>query len=65
MVFGKSMSDKLLKKRALVAKMHGRFLIGNFIIGIDCDTPWAKGKLISAEVPPALAKTGVAVLPAC
>lgn len=41
---------KILNKKIQLAKVHARFLLGNYQIGVECDAPWAHAKLLSAVV---------------
>ncbi len=50
LVFPKDLSASVLSKKVRVAKVHAKFLLGNYEIGIECDASWARAKLISANV---------------
>lgn len=50
LVFPKQLSTKLLSRQIQLAKVHGRFLLTDYQIRIECDWPWANAKLLSAEV---------------
>ena len=49
-VFPKELSTSILKKKVHVAKVHAKFLLTDYAIGVECDAPWARAKLVSASV---------------
>ncbi|HET9821641.1 MAG TPA: hypothetical protein VFQ16_07430 [Burkholderiaceae bacterium] len=46
---------KLLQRRVNHVRVTGYFVIENFVVGVECDAPWARAKLLSAELPDQLA----------
>lgn len=50
MAFPKKLSVKILNKKIQLVKVHARFLLGNYHIGVECDAPWAHAILLSAVV---------------
>lgn len=50
LVFSREVSARLLGKKVLVAKVHGRFLLTGYETGVECDAQWAHARLISSDV---------------
>jgi hypothetical protein len=42
---------KLLQRRVNHVRITGFFVIGEFVVGVECDAPWARAKLFTAELP--------------
>lgn len=42
---------KLLERRVNHVRVSGHFLIEQYVVGVECDAPWAKGVLTKAEFP--------------
>lgn len=50
LVFSKQISSQLLNKEIQRAKVHARFQLTDYEIGVECDWPWAHATLVSADV---------------
>jgi Bacterial SH3 domain len=50
-VFG-DVARRISNQQIKTAYAHGRFLITNYETGVICDSGWARGDLLLAEVPP-------------
>jgi hypothetical protein len=42
---------KLLQRRVNHVRVTGHFVLEEFIVGVECDAPWARAKLLKAELP--------------
>ena len=42
---------KLLQRRVNHVRVTGHFVLEDFIVGVECDAPWARAKLLKAELP--------------
>jgi hypothetical protein len=42
---------RLLQRRVNHVRVTGAFVIGEFVVGVECDAPWARAKLLAAELP--------------
>ena len=42
---------KLLERRVNHVRTTGKFLIEQYVVGVECDAPWARAILIKAELP--------------
>jgi hypothetical protein len=47
---------RLLERRVNHVRATGRFLIEQYVVGVECDAPWAKAVLVNAELPEQIAK---------
>jgi hypothetical protein len=65
MVFPKAISTGLINRNLTIAKVHGRFLLGEYTVGVECDSPWAHAHLISASVKEVAETGGDAELSGC
>lgn len=50
---------RLLERRVNHVRVNGRFLIDEYMVGVECDAPWAKALLVKAELPERLAHYNV------
>jgi hypothetical protein len=55
MVAGKAKAKQLLQHKINKVRVQGRFLLGSYIVGVECDSPWASVNLIRFEIPSHLA----------
>ncbi|MEW6563350.1 MAG: hypothetical protein AB1400_08995 [Pseudomonadota bacterium] len=53
-----SVMTKLLHKEIKIVKAEGKFLLGNYIVGVDCNAPWARARVVKAKIPKPLNLTG-------
>lgn len=42
---------KLLQRRVNHVRVTGHFVLEEFVVGVECDAPWARAKLLRAELP--------------
>jgi hypothetical protein len=42
---------KLLQRRVNHVRVTEHFVLKDFIVGVECDAPWARAKLLKAELP--------------
>jgi len=42
---------KLLQRRVNHVRVTGSFILGEFVVGVECDAPWARAKLLATELP--------------
>lgn len=42
---------KLLQRRVNHVRVTGHFVLDEFIVGVECDAPWARARLLKAELP--------------
>lgn len=50
LVFPKELSLRLLNKKLQLVKVHAKFLLSNYQIGVECDAVWAHANLLAAAV---------------
>lgn len=48
---GEERVRRLLQRRVNHVRVNGRFLIDQYVVGVECDAPWAKALLVKAELP--------------
>ncbi|MDP3701619.1 MAG: hypothetical protein Q8R72_12020 [Hylemonella sp.] len=48
---GEERTRRLLERRVNHVRVSGRFLIEQYVVGVECDAPWAKAILVKAELP--------------
>lgn len=48
---GEVQTRRLLERRANQVRVMGRFLIEDYVVGVECDASWAKAVLVKAELP--------------
>ena len=53
---GEEQTRRLLERRVNHVWANGRFLIEQYVVGVECDAPWARGVLVKAEVPEQVAQ---------
>ena len=46
---------RILGRKTNSVRVTGRFEIGSFVVGVECDSPWARAELLKAELPDQLA----------
>ena len=42
---------RLLERRVNHVRISGQFLIEGYVVGVECDAPWAKAVLVRAQLP--------------
>jgi hypothetical protein len=42
---------RLLQRRVNHVRVTGYFVLEDFVVGVECDAPWARAKLLKAELP--------------
>jgi len=47
--------DQLLNRKTRVVRATGRFLVESYIVGVECDAPWARAVLVRTQLPSQLA----------
>ncbi len=47
---------RLLDRRVNHVRATGRFLVEQYVVGVECDAPWSKAVLVKAELPEQTAK---------
>ena len=62
---GEVQTRRLIERRINHVRITGRFLIEHYVVGVECDAPWAKAVLVRAEVPERLAQHHLAVPEGC
>ncbi|MBX9660286.1 MAG: hypothetical protein K2X00_17140 [Nitrospiraceae bacterium] len=65
MAVGAEKAERLLMRKTNVVRATGKFLIESFVVGVECDAPWARGILVKAEVPTQIAAIHQAVPERC
>jgi hypothetical protein len=50
-VAGEERLAKLLQRRVNHVRVTGFFVLGEFVVGVECDAPWARAKLLASELP--------------
>jgi hypothetical protein len=53
---GEEQVRRLLERRVIQVRMNGRFLIDQYVVGVECDAPWAKALLVKADSSQQVAK---------
>ena len=48
---GESQVRRLLERRVNHVRATGRFLIEQYVVGVECDAPWARAVLVEAQLP--------------
>jgi hypothetical protein len=56
---------RLLERRVNHVRATGRFLIESYVVGVECDAPWARARLVGAELPEQLAVRHIAIPETC
>lgn len=46
---GESQAQRLLRRRVDRVESRGRFLIGRYAVGVECDAPWATATLLDVD----------------
>lgn len=46
---GESQAQRLLRRRVDRVESRGRFLIGRYAVGVECDAPWATATLLEVD----------------
>jgi hypothetical protein len=62
---GEEQSRRLHERRVNHVRATGRFLIEQYVVGVECDAPWAKAVLLKAELPEQAATLHLAVPEGC
>jgi hypothetical protein len=44
-------ADRLLNREIDSVRATGRFLVDSYVVGVECDAPWARGVLIKTDLP--------------
>lgn len=42
---------KILERKTNSIRVTGRFLIESYVVGVECDAPWARANLVKADLP--------------
>jgi hypothetical protein len=50
-VFGPDDALRFSRREVKTLRAKGRFLIDRYEVGVECDWPWARARLVRAEVP--------------
>ena len=50
-VAGTEKVTKLLQRRVNHVRVTGHFVLEDFVVGVECDAPWSRAKLLRAELP--------------
>ncbi|WP_200379964.1 hypothetical protein [Rubrivivax gelatinosus] len=56
---------KLLQRRVNHVRVTGHFVLVDFVVGVECDAPWARAKLLKAELPEQVAIKHTFALAGC
>jgi hypothetical protein len=48
---GDKAANRLLERRVDSVRATGAFLIETYSVGVECDAPWARAKLVEAKLP--------------
>ncbi len=62
---GERQAQRLYEKRVNHVRATGRFLIDQYIVGVECDAPWATGNLVDVESPERVASEYLQVPEGC
>ena len=46
---------KILERKTNSVRVTGRFLIQGYVVGVECDAPWARANIVKADLPDQLA----------
>ena len=49
--FTDAQAAKILGRKVDAVRVSGKFLIEGYVVGVECDAPWAKANLVNAELP--------------
>jgi hypothetical protein len=50
-IFGAAAALRFSRKEIHSLRAKGRFLIGDYEVGVECDAPWASARILRAEIP--------------
>lgn len=53
---GEQQARRLHERRVNHVRATGRFLIEQYVVGVECDAPWARAVLVRAELPDQVAR---------
>ncbi len=62
---GETEARRLRERRVNHVRVTGRFLIEQYIVGVECDGPWARAILVKAELPEQVATKLLSVPEGC
>lgn len=48
---GERQAQRLYERRVNHVRATGRFLIDQYVVGVECDAPWARGNLVEVVLP--------------
>lgn len=65
MAVGAEKAERLIRRKMLVLKVTGSFLLERYVVGVECDAPWARAIVIKAEIPEPEAVAGLRVPEGC
>ena len=51
MTFPEIEADRLLKREIDSVRVTGRFLVDSYVVGVECDAPWARAVLLKTDLP--------------
>ena len=52
---GDAGAQRLIDRKANSVRATGRFQIHSLVVGVECDAPWAKAKVLRVEIPEKIA----------
>lgn len=55
MAVGEVKAKQLLERKVNTVRVTGAFLIEAYVVGVECDAPWARAILVKVELPDQLA----------
>ena len=58
-------ANRLLERRVDRVRATGAFLVEAYVVGVECDAPWARAKLLEARLPEQLASAHRTVPEGC
>jgi hypothetical protein len=50
-IFGAAAALRMSQRKIHSLRARGRFLIGDYEVGVECDAPWASARILRAEIP--------------
>jgi hypothetical protein len=62
---GEVPARRLNERRVNHIRVTGRFLIEQYVVGVECDASWARGKLVKSELPEQVASKHLQALEGC
>jgi hypothetical protein len=65
LTFSAELAKRILERKTDSIRVTGRFLIESYVVGVECDAPWANANLVKADLPDQLAKVHQKVPEGC